>query len=193
MEAMDMDYRVAAVYRPEDLTGLYNAFLWSKSRKKKVLSKFLHITAAIFSFVLLETSVMLMINAFVDFHDSRSIDVLFDPLMISFFSLALGILLFLVSIRKIGRNRAWKAYRSKGSEIVYQFMPEQFHVILALAETIYPYSVITRFIEDRDRFYLFLSLGHGYILPKRDIPDSAAFCRYIEKATGLSAEQMKKK
>ena len=187
-----MGYRITTIYRPEDLTGLYNAHLQSKN--KKLLPRLLRILAAICSFILFVTSIMLLFDAIDCYRDFSSIDALLDELVVSLFALAISVILFLVSRRKPKGKRFWKAYPYKGSEIVYQFLPDQFRVSMFLSETTYSYSAITRFLEDSDRFYLFLVPKNAAILPKRDIQyDLAEFCRYIEEATGLSVEQIKKK
>lgn len=186
-----MDYQIATVYRPEDFAGYYNAFL--RSKNKKILPRFLNIIAAVFTFVLFGTALLILSAAVVYYRDFRDTDALLNNIKVSLVILAIGILLFSVCSRRSGGKRSWKAYPYKGTEIVYQFMPDQFRVITSLSETTYSYSVITRFIEDGDRFYLFFVSNNGYILPKRDIHDSTEFCRYIEEATGLSADQIKKK
>ncbi len=185
-----MDYTIKTVYRPDDLNGLYNAFLFIK-KPVKIAAKILSIIGAVLAFVFWGLAALDLIGAVISSIKTKNIQVLLTSLPLTLFFLLFGLWLYASGHRGFRNRSAWKSYPFKNVELVYRFYSDRYTVSQPSSETTNEYTLIIRIVEDEDRFYLFTSPQTAHILPKRDLYGKIdEFRADIAKAAGLTIEEL---
>ena len=188
-----MDYTIKTVYRPEDLNGLYNAFLLTK-KSMKAADKIRRIISTALAAVFWGMTALVLLPAVIGSIENRSMQRLLSALPLTLVFLLIGLWLYSTGHRSFKSKLSWKSYPFKNVEIVHRFYSDRYTVSQPSSETTNEYSLIIRIVEDESRFYLFTSPQTAHILPKRDFQGNVdAFRSDIAEATGLMVESLYRK
>lgn len=178
-----MDYVVKTVYCKADMEGFYDAFLSANpkaARRKKrgkalvtfAASGFWLIAAVAFIIQLLRFEIYKMLA--------------WTPLIVGFSLVGLWIY--------SGADRttaAWRRNPNRKQEVVLTFTEEGFGLTQGEANTQGVYGDMVRMVEDKQRFYLFVSEQNAYMVPKRALGDTVdVFRRDVMEKTGLEMQTL---
>ena len=177
-----MHFKHEYSYTKADFSGLTEAFVYTKSFTK-TMNRISKILSKIFCGLVILLLVTCLVGYFIAWKLGLHFPFIFIISPVLFF---LFCLLSLFRYKILGAL-SWKRYAEKGQTVVVEFFDDYLLSTLPNSTHQFQYSVVKHLLEDKDRFYVFISDNAAYILLKNAFTygNGADFMAFMQQRTNL--------